>query len=253
MAVNTAGSSLAKAPLSTEPALLTRIAIGPRASSAALTCRLTASASVTSAMAHPAASPAATASRSGASLRPATVTLAPAAASAAATARPMPRPPPVTKACLPSSPMAPSFRVIFSPPATGGPIECQYFKPKVSNLQACQPRYFKPKINLANGAARRTLRKRAAKRLARAGWRGAAAATEGAHENSHHRRRPGRPLFRELDEEGMAADANHRIRAQSAGRHLRLRRGLLGRDARHLRELRPRELPRHHRPFRLLG
>ncbi len=47
--------------------------------------------------------------------------------------------------------------------------------------------------------------------------------------------------------------AHHRVRAQPAGRHLRLRRGVLRPDARHLRGLRPRELPRHHRPFRLLG
>ena len=47
--------------------------------------------------------------------------------------------------------------------------------------------------------------------------------------------------------------AHHRVRAQPAGRHLRLRRGVLRPDARHLRGLRPRELPRHHRPLRLLG
>ena len=75
----------------------------------------------------------------------------------------------------------------------------------------------------------------------------------GAHEGSRHRRRPGRPLFRDPDEEGVAADAHHRVRAQPAGRHLRLRRGVLRRDARHLRGLRPRELSRHHRPLRLLG
>ena len=47
--------------------------------------------------------------------------------------------------------------------------------------------------------------------------------------------------------------AHHGVRAQPAGRHLRLRRGVLRRDARHLRGLRPRKLPRHHRPLRLLG
>ena len=67
------------------------------------------------------------------------------------------------------------------------------------------------------------------------------------------RRRPGRPLFRDPDEEGVAAGAHHHLRAQPAGRHLRLRRGLLRPDAGHLRGLRPRELPRHHRPLRLLG
>src|SRR5262249_24845077 len=100
------GSALIKGPDSTEPALLMRMAIGPRAASAAVTCRLTSTTSVTSATPHPAASPAATAARSGASVRPITVTAAPARASAAATARPMPRPPPVTKACLPASAMA---------------------------------------------------------------------------------------------------------------------------------------------------
>jgi hypothetical protein len=55
MAANADGSSLVKGPLSTEPALLTRMAIGPRACSAALTCRFTSSASVTSAIAQPAA------------------------------------------------------------------------------------------------------------------------------------------------------------------------------------------------------
>ena len=46
---------------------------------------------------------------------------------------------------------------------------------------------------------------------------------------------------------------HHGLRAQPAGRHLRLRRGVLRPDARHLRGLRPRELPRDHRPLRLLG
>src|SRR6266508_1284185 len=60
----TDGSALLKGPLSTEPALFTRMAIGPRAASAAATCRWTSAASVTSARPHPAASPAATAARS---------------------------------------------------------------------------------------------------------------------------------------------------------------------------------------------
>src|SRR5262245_35834514 len=72
-------------------------------------------------------------------------------------------------------------------------------------------------------------------------------------EGSRHRRRPGRPLLRDPREEGLAADAHHRVRAQPARRHLRLRRRVLGRDARHLRGVRPRELPRHRRPLRLLG
>ena len=76
---------------------------------------------------------------------------------------------------------------------------------------------------------------------------------EAPHESSRRRRRPGRPLFRDPDEEGVAADAHHRVRAQPARRHLRLRRRVLRPDARHLRGLRPRELSRHHRPLRLLG
>ena len=46
---------------------------------------------------------------------------------------------------------------------------------------------------------------------------------------------------------------HHRLRAQPAGRHVRLRRRVLRRDARDLREIRPRELPRDHGEFRLLG
>ena len=103
IAVKIDGSVLMNGALSTEPALLTRIPIGPRAASAAATCRLTAAAAVTSAIPQPAASPAATASRNGGSLRPITVTMLPAPASAAAMARPMPHPPPVTKACWPVS------------------------------------------------------------------------------------------------------------------------------------------------------
>src|SRR6516225_3035744 len=159
MARKTEGSALIKGPDSTEPALLMRMAIGPRAASAAVTCRLTSTTSVTSATPHPAASPAATAARSGASVRPITVTAAPARASAA----------------------------------------------------------------------------------------------EAWNEGSRHRRRPGRPLLRDPREEGLAADAHHRVRAQPPRRHLRLRRRVLRRDARHLRGVRPRELPRHRRPFRLLG
>src|SRR5262249_47525166 len=130
MARKTEGSALIKGPDSTEPALLMRMAIGPRAASAAVTSRLTSTTSVTSATPHPAASPAATASRSGASERPITVTAAPARASAAATARPMPRPPPVTKACLPASAMASSLGGRESPPGA-------YFKLKIFKLQAC--------------------------------------------------------------------------------------------------------------------
>ena len=65
IAWKTDGSVLTKAPVSTEPALLTRMAMGPRAASAAVTWRLTSTASVTSATAQPAASPAATVARSG--------------------------------------------------------------------------------------------------------------------------------------------------------------------------------------------
>src|SRR5262245_42034913 len=42
MARKTDGSALMKGPLSTEPPLLIRVAIAPRAASAAVTCRLTA-------------------------------------------------------------------------------------------------------------------------------------------------------------------------------------------------------------------
>src|SRR5439155_369261 len=57
---NTAGSVLMRGPLSTEPALFTRMAIGPRAASAAVTWRLTSPASVPSATPKPAAAPAST-------------------------------------------------------------------------------------------------------------------------------------------------------------------------------------------------
>src|SRR5215475_113861 len=231
MARKTEGSALMKGPDSTEPALLIRMAIGPRAASAAVTSRLTSTTSVTSATPHPAASPAATTSRSGASVRPITVTAAPARASAAATARPMPRPPPVTKACLPASAIWPRLRA-----AKGIAAGPPYFKLKSFKLQACRRGYFKPKIN---PAARR--------RLIRGGFGG------GMDEGSRHRRRPGRPLLRDPREEGLAADAHHRVRAQPARRHLRLRRRVLRRDARHLRGVRPRELSRHRRPLRLLG
>src|SRR5215470_9081472 len=56
MVRKTDGSALIKGPDSTEPALLMRMAIGPRAASAAVTCRLTSTTSVTSATPHPAAS-----------------------------------------------------------------------------------------------------------------------------------------------------------------------------------------------------
>ena len=46
---------------------------------------------------------------------------------------------------------------------------------------------------------------------------------------------------------------HHGLRAQPAGRHLRLRRRVLRPDARHLRGLRSRELSRDHEPLRLLG
>ncbi len=59
--------------------------------------------------------------------------------------------------------------------------------------------------------------------------------------------------FAILDEEGVAADADHGLRAQPAGRHLRLRRGVLRPDARDLPGIRPRELSADHRELRLLG
>src|SRR5258707_7895416 len=59
----------------------------------------------------------------------------------------------------------------------------------------------------------------------------------GAHERSCHRWRPGRPLLRHPDEKGVAADAYHRVRAQQAGRYVRLRRGVLRSDAGGLRVL----------------
>src|SRR6266550_2089114 len=238
MARNTDGSALTKGPVEAEPALLTRMAMGPRAASAAVTWRLTSAGLVTSATAHPAASPAATAACSGASVRPITVTLAPARASAAATARPMPRPPPVTKACVLASAIASiSLRRSEGKTPRGPGSTGRYFRLKIFKLQACPAGYFRLKIMAhARGSP---------------GTRDVS--TRGAHEGSRDRRWPGRPLFRDPREEGLAAHAHHRIRAQPARRHFRLRRRVLRRDARHLRDLRPGELSHHRRPLRLLG
>src|SRR5262249_54116128 len=166
-------------------------------------------ASVTSARRHPGASPAATASRSGASVRPITVTAAPARASAAATARPMPRPPPVTKACLPASAIWPRLQA-----AEGIAAGPAYFKLKSFKLQACRRNILG--LNQILPPRRAPIR---------GGFGG------GMDEGSRHRWRPGRPLLHDPREEGLAADAHHRVRAQPARRHLRLRRRVLRRDA----------------------
>ena len=52
------------------------------------------------------------------------------------------------------------------------------------------------------------------------------------HENRHRRRRSRRALFRAADEEAISGLRRRRLRAQPGGRHVRLRRGVLRRDAR---------------------
>ena len=67
-------------------------------------------------------------------------------------------------------------------------------------------------------------------------------------------RRPGGPLLRHPDEEGLSRDRDPGARAQPRRRHLRLGRGLLGRDAGELRGgRRRRATPRSPRSFALLG
>src|SRR5688572_21785383 len=67
-----------------------------------------------------------------------------------------------------------------------------------------------------------------------------------------HRWRSGGTLLRDPPEEGPARGGDHRLRAQQAGRHLRLGRRVLGRDAGRLRGGRSGELRRDPPALRLL-
>src|SRR5215813_2697741 len=132
MARKTDGSALIKGPDSTEPALLMRMAMGPRAASAAVTCRLTSTTSVTSATPHPAASPAATASRG-----------------AGAGERGGDRAADATPAAGHESMLARKRHGLASGRRKGIAAGPAYFKLKILKLQACPSGYFKPKINPA--------------------------------------------------------------------------------------------------------
>src|SRR2546423_11883626 len=58
-----------------------------------------------------------------------------------------------------------------------------------------------------------------------------------SNENSHRRWRSRGAVFRQSDEEGVAADTDHGFRAQPAGGYLRFRSSILGRDAGYLRDV----------------
>ena len=64
---------------------------------------------------------------------------------------------------------------------------------------------------------------------------------------------PGGLVLRAAGAEGLAALGHHGLRAQPPGRHLRLRRGVLGPDAGHLQGLRRAFLRDDPAPLRLLG
>ena len=72
-------------------------------------------------------------------------------------------------------------------------------------------------------------------------------------EDRLHRRRPGRSLFRDPDEAARPRASRHRDRAQSPGRHLRLGRGVLRRDAAQPQRRRSANRAAHHRQLRPLG
>src|SRR3954453_11698844 len=137
------------------------------------------------------------------------VTAAPARVSAVAMARPMPRPPPVTSACFPSSEAI--FKRIH---VQAKPLQASCAENTLGlNFSGFKYPLLPPSLD----------------RLGKA--------LGGAHEDSRRRRRTGRALLRHPDEEGVAADADHRVRAQQAGRHVRLRRRVLRPDAGRLRIL----------------
>ena len=66
--------------------------------------------------------------------------------------------------------------------------------------------------------------------------------TGGRDEGRHHRRRPRRPVRRDPLQPARPGERGHRLGAQRAGRHVRLRRRLLRRDAHRLRGRRPADV-----------
>ena len=66
--------------------------------------------------------------------------------------------------------------------------------------------------------------------------------TEARDEGRDHRRRPRRPVRRDPLQPARRGERGHRLGAQRAGRHLRLRRRLLRRDAHRLRGRRPADV-----------
>ena len=78
-------------------------------------------------------------------------------------------------------------------------------------------------------------------------------ATAVVPEGGCHRRRTRRPVLRAAGEESVAALGHHGLRAQPPGRHVRLRRGVLGSDARYVQGLRPCHLRADPSALRLLG